>query len=148
VHGVRITGNILVGDNGKLLSCVNVKVDACKLKPITIDHSSVPAIIIHADRVGAASSDVFISNNIVTSVQVAPNTLDARVTNNLCVLTNGKCTFGAPLAGGMLWAGKPGNYAGHNVIADFDAKALFRAYDTQTMTYDFSLRRANPAAGK
>jgi hypothetical protein len=147
-HGIVIKNNILIGDSGKALLCPDAQIDECPVHPVLYDHRYVPAINIHQSKANSPSTDVVIENNITTGIGVNLTSDGAVIKNNLCVLTSGKCVLGFPMNGKMIWSGKPGVVGDHNVIAGFDASSLFAAYDPMTMTYDFHLKRSNPAVAR
>jgi hypothetical protein len=148
VHGVEISDNIVLGDGGKVLPCYNVGIEDCESKSLSVDKTQTPSIRIRASKTNDPSSDVVIKDNITTGLDIGPDTTNAKVHNNLCVPTAGKCTIALPANGRAAFFGKPGVYGDHNIIGNLDAKALFTAYDPVSMQYDLTLKRPDPATAK
>jgi hypothetical protein len=148
VHGARITGNILLGDSFRLLPCGNVDFATCARRSVAVDRTTVPRIVIHSSKTREPSTGVVIDGNVMSGIAIDPTNTDVKVSNNLCLPTDGKCVIGMSVDGKMLWAAKPGVYGDNNVIADFDARAMFVAFDPEKGIYDTRLTRRNPAAAR
>jgi hypothetical protein len=146
VHGARITNNIVLGDGGKVLPCLNLTFEQCERKPDTIQHNTTPKIIISQSKIKIPSSNILIEGNITTGIVIGPNNANVRVRDNLCVPTAGKCPMGIPIEGKIAWVAYPGVYGDKNVIANSSARWVFVLYDPSAMKYDLRLRRKNPAA--
>jgi hypothetical protein len=148
VHNLLIKNNILLSDSGKVLPCLNPLVDQCSTHDVVFDKRFIPSIRVLPSKSRSPSTAVEIVDNIATSITVDATTDGVNVSHNLCVLTDGKCPLGYPINGKMVWSGRPGPANDQNVIASFDAKGLFAAYDTVNLKYNFKLKRRNPAASR
>jgi Right handed beta helix region len=147
-HGLEISNNLLLGDNGKMLPCGHITFDECLQKTVITDVSMTPRIVAHSGKDGTPSSDVLITRNITTGVGVEPVTVGAQVTDNLCPTGNRNCLFGFPVNGVMLWLGKPGRYAGGNVMSDSRPSDLFVAFDPAHLKYDLHRRKSSGDVSK
>jgi Right handed beta helix region len=144
-HGLVISHNALLGDSGKLLPCGSIKFEACLAATVVTDIGRIPPrIVAEHGKDGSPSSDVVISKNITSALDIDVATVGVQIIDNLCTPSSERnCMFGYPVGATKLWAGKPGRYPGNNVIADYRPSDLFVAYDPVGLKYDLRRRKAS-----
>jgi Right handed beta helix region len=147
-HGLEISHNLLLGDSGRVLPCGRLSFDACLHANVAIDASGAPRIVVQHGKDGSPSSDVVISKNIASALDIDISTLRVQTTDNLCPASDRKCLFGYPVNGAKLWASKPGRYPGNNAITDERPSALFMAFDPSRLKYDFHRQKSSGDASK
>jgi hypothetical protein len=139
VTGASVTSNILVGDSGKVLPCGGLTFSQCQAKSVIYDTSTVPQMVIMPSKTAAPSRNVTLTNNYVTGFGVDVGTVNPTISNNLCILTAGKCTMTFPINGVKTSHGAPGVYGNNNVISIYSASQLFTTFDTVGMHYNFTV---------
>jgi hypothetical protein len=147
-HGIEISHNLLLGDNGRLLPCGSIKFDACLNATVVTDIGVMPPRIVATHgKDGSAPSDVVISRNITSALYVDLGTVGVEVTDNLCPpAPDRKCVFGHPVNGTELWVAKPGRYPGNNVIEDYRPSDVFVAFDPVHLKYDLRRKSSGDAS--
>jgi hypothetical protein len=140
VNRLAISNNILLGDSGKVLPCSHLTFAQCQTESVIVSTATVPAVYVTASKAGLPSTNVAVTGNIVTGLGVTLSTTPASITNNTCLLTNGKCGISIPVNGAMITAWKPGSYGLGNVISTLTPSQAFVEYDPLAMLYNLTLK--------
>jgi hypothetical protein len=101
--------------------------------------------MVDSAKSGVPSTNVSVTQNIATGLEMDANDPGISITNNLCILTGSQCTMGYLVNGQMKWETSPKTYPGNNVISSYTAAQMFQVYNPTTYTYNLTLVEPNPA---
>ena len=139
LHGGLIANNTVLDDNSKT-GTVNSSGQTICTPGITEGQST---------HEGSPSNNVTVRNNIANGLSINNTYPNMVLSNNICVLNNGKCTVLFYADGNPVWNM---DLAGHvygdgNLVDQYGAPSEFVNYDPSQFIYDIALRSGAPAVG-